>query len=49
MKGNVCEIQKLQQGSKCVETNWLVVLIAFQFDKTGNKKRATRFATMMQT
>ena len=22
--------------------------IAFQFGKTGNKKRATRFATMMQ-
>ena len=48
MNGNVPEIQKLQQGSKCVETTWLVVMIAFQFGKTGNKTRATRFATMLQ-
>ena len=49
MKGNVPEpIQKLQQGRKCVETTWLVVMIAFQFGKTGNRKRATRFAIVLQ-
>ena len=37
MKENVPEIQKLQQGSKCVEKTWLVVMIAFQSGKTGNK------------
>ena len=37
MKGNVPEIQKLQQESKCVETTWLVVRLPF-----SSVKRATK-------